>query len=124
MNHVSLRRWPITLSKALILLLPCTVAAARERFPKIAASTDVAWLETIASSLEAAAELDPPGGLARNAKDARTEAYARLGELGTPEALAAIHRIEARAKAAERHAEVKPSSVWTHPSWHYGSAEE
>jgi hypothetical protein len=120
MNNVSLRDWVTSIGTVFLLLSPSTLAEASERFQKIIASTDVAWLEKIASSLEAAMELDPPNLLAAHAKDARTEAYARLGELGTPEALAAIHRIEARGRAVERHAEVKPSSVWTHPSWHHG----
>jgi hypothetical protein len=123
MNERSLRQWGIISAKVFVLLLIGAPAGARGPFPKIAASDNVAWLEKIASSLQEARKLDPPGGLARGAKDARTEAYARLGQLGTPEALAAIRRVETRARAVERHVEVKPSSVWTHPSWHYGDSK-
>ena len=60
---------------------------------RVEASTDVAWLQRIASSADAAREaqgrsrIGPP-------KHLRTPAYARPGALGTPDALAAIDRVE------------------------------
>jgi hypothetical protein len=85
-------------------------------------SEDVAWLEGIAASLERAREIDPRGGLTSGPRKLRTEAYARLGELGTPEALAAVRRIEEAAKGKIPAPEfADPFS--THPVWHFGDSE-
>ena len=92
-------------------------------FKLVTASEDVAWLEKIAGSLDAAAELGPKGGLAANAKDLRTTAYARLGALGTPEALAAIRRIEAQAKNLIPAPERVPVGIWPGPGWLGGDQE-
>jgi hypothetical protein len=92
-----------------------------EGLERIAASTDVAWLEKIAGSLEATAELGPRRLLAQHAKDIRTAAYARLGELGTEESLAAATRIEARETSRSLLTPDRvPLENWTHPCWHFG----
>jgi hypothetical protein len=83
---------------------------------RIATETDVQWLEGAVSSSTI------PAGLTQNvrtmAKAIRTRAYARLGELGTPESLAAIGRIEAEA------ARIVPiplasADVWPHVGWFF-----
>jgi hypothetical protein len=85
-------------------------------------SEDVAWLEGIAASLDQARELDPGSSLSSGPRKLRTEAYARLGKLGTPEALAAVRRIEESAKMKIPAPEfAEPFS--THPAWHFGDPE-
>ena len=108
--------------KIALLLSVSAFLDADDRFPAISTSTDVAWLEQVASSLHVddVEGVDLPGGLAGHAKDARTEAYTRLGALGTPESLAAIRRVEAHSKRVARQIEAAPSSTWIMPSWHWG----
>lgn len=90
---------------------------------KISNSTDVAWLEQIASSSLAAAELRPGGGLANQSKDLSTEAYCRLGVLGTPESIAAINRIEERARKIFPVPKISTPGDFTHPGWHFADAD-
>ena len=92
-------------------------------FVKINTSTDVEWLERIASSPQAAAELRPGGGLANHAKDLSTTAYVRLGVIGSAESLAAIKRIEDHARKI---VPVPPRSTagdFIHPGWHFSDSE-
>jgi WG repeat protein len=92
-------------------------------FVRINSSTDVAWLERIASLPQAAAELRPGGGLANHAKDLSTAAYVRLGVIGSPESLAAIKRIEEKARKI---VPVPPRSTagdFIHPGWHFSDSE-
>jgi len=86
----------------------------------ISEAVDIAWLERIAGSLAEAQKLKPRGGLARNAKDLRTAAYARLGALGTKESLAAVRRVETKAKGGTLTPDTVSIDRWTHPSWHFG----
>jgi len=95
----------------------------RGPFKKVAESTDVAWLEEIANSLEKAQALGPRGGLAKHAKDLRTAAYARLGALGTRASLAACDRIEKKAKDCSLTPSTVSTRLWTHPCWHFGDWE-
>lgn len=108
----------------LVLSLGATIDAeeANVADPKeqIARSEDVEWLESVAASLERATELKPPGGLGRHAKDLRTAAYCRLGALGTPEALAAVRRIEEAAKVSKPTGE--SLGPLTHPAWHFADS--
>jgi len=99
---------------------PISFAAARaDPFQMVERSDDVAWLERIASSLAEAGALQPPGGLARHAKDIRTAAYARLGALGTDESLAAARRVEQTARNQPITPDTVSIGVWTHPCWHF-----
>lgn len=86
---------------------------------QIAASTDVAWLGQIAGSTDSATQLWRSGPPLGQAKDLRVNAYARLGELGTPESIAEQHRVE----DALRQRPLLPTKAslagrWTHPGWH------
>lgn len=82
----------------------------------IALSNDVAFLEKIAASLDAAAGLNPKDHLInQSAADYRSSAYCRLGELGTPEALAAIQRLEAAAAKAKLLPSTVPLGTWNFP---------
>jgi hypothetical protein len=60
---------------------------------RVDASSDVAWLERIAASNDAARDAQARSGIGQP-KQLRIAAYARLGALGTPESLAAIVRVE------------------------------
>jgi hypothetical protein len=85
---------------------------------KITQSDDVAYLEKVAGSLEEAAKVGAPRQLGSGPKFTRSAAYARLGVLGTPEAIAAIHRLE----DAARKLPVRPDWESPHPCWHYGDS--
>lgn len=102
--------------------------SARERgrilFDGIAQSQDVADLECLAGSLEEAQKLNPPGGIGRHAKDVRIAAYARLGELGTTESLAAAERIEGKGRECSLVPDVVSLERWTSPTFHFGDGEQ
>lgn len=65
-------------------------------FTRLKNSTDVAWLERLASDPEAAYSETPS---LYGPKVTRGMAYARLGAVGTPEAIAAVRRIERSARS-------------------------
>ena len=92
-------------------------------FVKINNATDIQWLERIASSPAAAAELRPGGGLANHSKDLRTAAYVRLGTLGTPESLAAIKRIETEAQKIYPAPTRSTPGDFIHPGWHFSDSD-
>ena len=77
-------------------------------------STDVSWLEKTATLSYAAPSLPSH----QSAKEYRSQAYARLGELGTPESLQAVDRIEAAAKKWRPGDETFQAGVVPHPGWH------
>jgi Bacterial TSP3 repeat len=84
---------------------------------QIHASTDVDWLENVASMSDRAPSLR----LNEGGKAYRSQAYARLGMLGTEASLAAIDRIE----SAARH--WRPSDPFSlgvapHPGWHFADS--
>lgn len=108
---------------ALMSLAPDTSAQDRDPFQRVASSADVPFLEKVAGSLAEAAALRPPGGLGRGVKALRTNAYARLGELGTPESLAAAKRIEDAARKIVPAADPVHLDQRTHPAWHFGDHE-
>ncbi|MEO8259779.1 MAG: hypothetical protein ABI868_20705 [Acidobacteriota bacterium] len=93
---------------------------------RIQSTTDTRWLESIANStvgvapsiidleqLQQALRLDLT-------KAARTLAYARLGELGTAESLAAIGRIEVGATQIIPTTPTVPARIWPAVAWHTG----
>jgi hypothetical protein len=92
-------------------------------FVRINNSKDVAWLERIATSPVAAAELRPGGGLANSPKDLSTAAYIRLGNLGTPESVAALKRIEERAHLITPLSDRSTPGDFIHPGWHFSDSE-
>jgi hypothetical protein len=93
---------------ARMLILPLALALTARAFQSpgetpaaIAQSKDVAFLERIAGSLEAAQDfvsINIPSPLyGQTPPDIRCACYCRLGEIGSPEALAAIARLETQA---------------------------
>jgi hypothetical protein len=83
---------------------------------RIATETDVRWLEDAVSSPGVTAEL-PQNVRTTLAKAVRTLAYARLGELATPESLAAIRRIDADAARIVLTPLTSAADVWPHVGW-------
>lgn len=83
---------------------------------RIATETDVRWLQDAASSSALTADL-PRSERIGTAKAVRTLAYARLGELGTPESLAAILRIEADAARITLTPLTSTADIWPHVGW-------
>jgi hypothetical protein len=89
----------------------------------VAKSEDVAWLEGLVSMPGEAEKLNPPTLIGTGAKDVRTTAYVRLGELHTKESLAAVERIEKKAKQISLVPETVPLIGWPHPSFHWSDGE-
>lgn len=92
-------RVPLLMTMAAAFACECR-GNPREYMPNPSKSNQVEWLELVASRWDAAA------AYATNVyhrdgdvRELRGSAYARLGELATPESLAAIARIEAEAKS-------------------------
>ena len=80
----------------------------------IAQSTDVALLERVVSSPESILT----GADRFSTKALRTAAYARLGELGTSESLAAVDRIEQLASRVSLTPPTVPADIWPSAAWH------
>jgi hypothetical protein len=95
--HVAHRSWLAALVMMMAAGAVAAVAAGRQVPPspaaRVEASTDVAWLERVASSAAAAREAQGQSRIGQP-KQLRIAAYARLGALGAPESLAAIGRVE------------------------------
>src|SRR5947209_6650174 len=107
----------ITMKLSYLPLFFLLLAAAPPRqnlWQEIAGSRDVAWLETVAAMKDDA----PTMMLHQSAKTFRTRAYARLGAIGTAESLAAVDRIEARARQWRPHQDDFSEGVIPHPGWH------
>ena len=104
------------------LLLACAIAGLRAPqadqnvFHRIEGSTDIAWLEQLASDMPAALQVTPSFFSPKNVKAA---AYIRLGVIGSSDAIAAVHRVEERARAWS----LRPATVsfgrQVHPASHF-----
>ena len=86
-------------------------------------STDVAWLERIASSADFARDLQRPSPIGM-AKLLRGAAYARLGDIGTPDSLAAVERIERSMADASLTPSTVPLGEWPSVSWHVRDVDQ
>ena len=86
-------------------------------------STDIAWLERIASSAAFAQDVQraSPIGMAKLLRGA---AYARLGDIGTPESLAAVRRIEQSMAEVSLTPSTVPLGLWPSVSWHMRDVDE
>jgi hypothetical protein len=84
---------------------------------------DVPWLERIASSRAEVKRLRAPEYLGMNVRDVQIAAFARLGELHTKESLAAIERIEKKAKEIKLLPDVVSLELWAYPVFHYADSE-
>jgi hypothetical protein len=89
-------------------------APAPNLWQQIQESTDSVWLEKVVLITE-----DSPLVPRRKmAKAFRSQAYARLGALGTAESLAAVDRIEATARTWRPNEGPLAAGVLPHPGWH------
>ena len=86
---------------------------------RVEASTDVAWLERIAASADAAREAQGRSRIGQP-KQLRIAAYARLGALATPDALAAIGRVERTLDAQPLTPPTVTLDPWPAPGLHMG----
>lgn len=101
---------------AILASTPVSPAVQREGvFASVKSSNDVAWLAGIAGDELTAANVTPSGFLSSGT---RRLAYVRLGVLGTPEAIAAIRRVEATNGATLTPAEVVLVPRWPHAAPH------
>jgi hypothetical protein len=90
----------------------------RSLVTEVQSSTNVAWLERLCNDVAfAEAEYADRGRNTAGVKGVRSAAYVRLGELATPESVAAIPRIE----AAHRAQSVLPPAI-TPGAWSYHPA--
>jgi Bacterial TSP3 repeat len=102
------------LSHLPLLVLLLAAAPRQNLWQEIAGSRDVAWLETVAAMKDDA----PTMMLHQSAKGFRSQAYARLGAIGSAESLAAADRIEARARRWRPNEDGFSEGVIPHPGWH------
>ena len=86
-------------------------------------STDLKWLERIASSAAFAQEVQrsSPIGMAKLLRGA---AYARLGDIGTAESLAAVERIEQSMADTPLTPSTVALDVWPSVGWHMSDVEQ
>jgi hypothetical protein len=86
-------------------------------------STDVRWLERIASSAAFAQEVQrsSPIGMAKLLRGA---AYAQLGNIGTAESLAAVERIEQSMAETPLTPSTAALDVWPSVGWHMSDVEQ
>jgi hypothetical protein len=86
-------------------------------------STDIAWLERIASSAAFAREVQgsSPVGMAKLLRGA---AYARLGDIATAESLAAVERIEQSMAETPLLPAKVALDVWPSVGWHMTDDEQ
>lgn len=86
---------------------------------KIGLSTDVAWLESVASPLKHTTH-QKPGAVPNRSKDLSAASYARLGALKTDESIAAVKRIEELFRStAVQTPKFVSLDVSLHPGWHF-----
>ncbi len=84
------------------------------------AATDEAWLERIAVDPGSDATIRQSSVLGGLYRDIRVHAFARLGELGTAEGLAAIERLERRISETIQTPATVSLRGYAHPAWHFG----
>jgi Bacterial TSP3 repeat len=117
-------RWTLLVT----LALAADLVASQQRISRgpiddVQQSTDVAWLERIASS-PAFAEQVQRASRVGMAKLLRGAAYARLGAIGTPESLAAVGRIEQSMADVPLTPPTVPLGVWPSVSWHMRDVDQ
>jgi hypothetical protein len=92
---------------------------------EIRASSDVAWLERLCTDVRfAEAEYAARGRNTAGVKGNRSAAYVRLGALGSPQSLAAVHRIETAMRSRSVLApSATPGTRFYHPAPHMGDGQ-
>ena len=110
------------------LALAADLVAGQQRISRgpiddVQQSTDVAWLERIASSAAFAQEVQRASRIGM-AKLLRGAAYARLGAIATSESLAAVGRIEQSMADVPLTPPTVPLGVWPSVSWHMRDVDQ
>ena len=117
-------RWTFLVTLALAAdLIAGQQGISRGPIDDVQQSTDVAWLERIASSAAFAQEVQRASRIGM-AKLLRGAAYARLGAIGTPESLAAVGRIEQSMADVPLTPPTVPLGVWPSVSWHMRDVDQ
>src|SRR5688572_2624376 len=98
-------------------LATASVQKREDALERARVSNDVEWLERLLN-VDGAAESETPPH--HSPKQLRQIAYLRLGQLGTRDALAAIHRIEAAARAWTLVPDRVNLERVSHPAGHFG----
>jgi hypothetical protein len=111
---------------ACLALVALTSFAPQRPAPRAASdaireSTDVAWLEQIASSAPFAETLQGTSRIGA-AKSLRIAAYARLGAIGTPESLAAAERVDRDLAETSLTPSTVALTAWPSAAWHMTDA--
>ena len=117
-------RWTFLVTLALTAhLVAGQQRISRRPIDDVQQSTDIAWLERIASSAAFAQEVQraSPIGMAKLLRGA---AYARLGAIGTPESLAAVGRIEQSMADVPLTPSTVPLGIWPTVSWHMRDVDQ
>ena len=78
-----------------VAVLSSTLLFQQSVFERVRLSSDVSWLEQVASDAPFAVSLTPRSS---SPKDLQSQAYIRLGAIGTKNALEAIRRVENKAR--------------------------
>jgi hypothetical protein len=107
----------VVISSLLVLVSALPLSAAgptKNLWQEIHETSDIARLEAIASMKDDA----PTRMMHQSAKEFRSQAYARLGAMGTVESLAAADRIEAGAKRWRPYGDGFSEGILPHPGWH------
>lgn len=112
-----LRTFLLAIGAAALLSTP---PQANNVFNQVAASTDVAWLEKLASEVGAAEAITPR---IYTPKTIRAAAYVRLGELASDVSLAAAKRVETAARAWSLVPATVSLAHMPHPSGHFGDSK-
>lgn len=116
-----MKRQPLN-SLLLCVLLPFVAPRSQHGMHEdISGSKDIAWLENLAQA-------DPETNaaesqLGRSTKEMRTHAYARLGEIGTSESLAAARHIEQLVKEHMPVPKTFKLGTIVFPMWHFSDTE-
>jgi hypothetical protein len=115
-------RYSFTLSILVFTFLPAlhSGAAQGQRDP-FESSNDVAMLERLASA-DASTDVENMF-MGQGGKDHRTEAYARLGAIGTEQSLEAARRVERKLKATPLLPANVAVGILIHPMWHFADIE-
>lgn len=105
-----------------LILVTVSILGAQNRYDPLRqfrTSNDITWLEKVASDETIAQYVV---GFGHSPKGVRTRAYVRLGEIGSPEAIQAIHRIEESSRKEIPAEDRFSMGLRIHPGAHMGDS--
>jgi hypothetical protein len=115
-------QWPWSVVLSIIVAALLRAAPAQQRrtvFDEVEVSDDIARLERLASEPGYAEAAIPEG---YSPKDLRSRAYLRLGALGSAGSIAALRRVEARARGWSLVPPIVSLDANPHPSGHFSDS--